>query len=113
MEVKVGGLERRVEPDLGHGHGWIGLLVSLYWELASRPWNHVLAFQTAAIDAAGEGAGTIPRGVEDIVPALQLGVLAMAIAIISRRIFEWLRNTKLAMELLWPGRLFTGRFGWN
>lgn len=113
VEVKVGGLKRRVEPDLCHGHGWIGFLVSLYWELASRTRDHVLAFQTAAIDAAGEGTGAVPWGVEDIVPALQLGVLAMAVAKISRRVFKRLRNTKLAMELLWPGRMFTGRFRWN
>ncbi len=60
MVVEVGGLERRVEAELGDGHGGIDIAFS-GWCVSGRPGNHMLAFEAASVDAAGEGAGAIPR----------------------------------------------------
>jgi hypothetical protein len=70
VEVEVGGLEWRVEANLGDGHCWIGVAIA-GWHVAQRRY-HMLAFETAAVDAGGEGACAVPRGVEDVVTTLQL-----------------------------------------
>lgn len=70
VEVEVGGLEGHVKANLGDGHCRIGIVIA-GWCIAWRR-DHMLAFETAAVDAGGEGAGAVPRGVEDVVATLQL-----------------------------------------
>lgn len=65
-------MEGGVEAELGDGHGGIDVAFS-GWSVSARPGYHVFAFETAAVDAAGEGAGAVPRRVEDVVAALKLG----------------------------------------
>lgn len=73
--VQVGRLEWRVETDLGHGHGEI--LAFAHWCVAWAG-DHVFAFQTAAVDAAGKCAGAVPGRVEDVVAAFEIGRVAAA-----------------------------------
>lgn len=73
VEVEVGGLEWRVEANLGDGHCWIGVAIAR-WYVAQRRY-HMLAFETAAVDAGGEGADAVPWRIEDVVATLQFRAL--------------------------------------
>ena len=70
--VEVGGLEGRVEPDLGDSYGRIGVTFYGYRRMTNWSLNHMFALQAAAVDTAGEGAGAVPRRVEDIIAAFEL-----------------------------------------
>lgn len=71
LVVKMAGLERRVEADLGDGYGWVMDLIDGVGHGIVRGY-HVLAFEAAAVDAGCEGAGPVPWGGESVVAALKL-----------------------------------------
>jgi hypothetical protein len=107
VKVEVGGLEWHVEANLGDGHCWIGVAIAGW--CVSRRRYHMLAFETAAVDAGGEGAGAVPRGVEDVVTTLQLRALGnMAIARVesSTNTSAWVLklpgDAELTVKFAWP-----------
>jgi len=57
--VKVCGLKGRVKAEFGDCYGWVGVVAWLRY--ADWSLDHVFAFQAAAVDAAGECAGAVPR----------------------------------------------------
>lgn len=58
--MEVGCLEGGVESKLGDCHGWRRFVLASGRDEAAGRWDHVFAFETSAIDAAGEGAGPVP-----------------------------------------------------